>query len=59
MQLLTFLDDFRMMDADIAVERDGGAHAVAIEDFHQPEYSDAVAVVAHRPDRNIGNFAGT
>src|SRR5262245_56946989 len=58
MSLLAFLDDFRMMDADVAVERDGGAHAVAIEDLHQSEYSDAVAIVAHRPDRNIGNFAG-
>src|SRR5215475_3706012 len=58
MPLLAFLDDFRMMDADIAVERDGGAHAVAIEHFHQSEYSNAVTIVAHRPDRNIGNLAG-
>src|SRR5262245_49671748 len=58
MPLLAFLDDFRMMDADIAVERDGGAHAVAIEHFHQSEHPNAVTVVAHRPDRNIGNLAG-
>src|SRR5262245_5137838 len=58
MQLFAFLDDFRMMDADIAVERDGGAYAVAIEDFHQSEDSNTVAIVAHRPDRNIGNLPG-
>ncbi len=47
-------------DADIAVDapRDGGAHAVAIEQSHQSEYSNAVASNAHRPDRNIGILPG-
>src|SRR4051812_10459270 len=56
--LLALLDDFRMVDADIAVERDGRANPVAIEHLHQPENADPVAVVAHGPDRNVGNLAG-
>jgi hypothetical protein len=56
--LLALLDDFRMVDADIAVECDGRANPVAIENLHEPENADPVAVVAHRPDRNVGNLAG-
>src|SRR5262245_50560224 len=57
--LLAFLDDFRMVDADIAVERDGGAHAVTVENLHQPEHADAVAVVTHGPHRDVRNLAPT
>src|SRR5262249_53767524 len=57
--LLAFLDDFRMVDADIAIERDGRAHAVAVENLHQPEHADAVAVVAHGPDRDVRNLTRT
>src|SRR5215472_10284594 len=55
--LLAFLDDFRMVDADIAVERDGRTHAVTVENLHQPEHTDAVAVVTHSPDRDVRNLA--
>src|SRR5262249_13774664 len=57
--LLAFLDDFRMVDADIAVERDGRAHAVTVENLHQPKHTDAVAVVTHGPDRDVRNLART
>src|SRR5262249_51708249 len=57
--LLAFLDDFRMVDADIAVERDGRAHAVTVENLHQPEHADAVAVVTHGPDRDVRDLART
>jgi hypothetical protein len=55
--LLTLLDDLGMMHADIAVERDGGANAISVKHLHQPKHADAVAVVAHGPDWNIGNLA--
>src|SRR5262249_19881252 len=57
--LLAFLDAFRMVDADIAIERGGRAHAVAVENLHQPEHADAVAVVAHGPDRDVRNLTRT
>src|SRR5262249_17643499 len=57
--LLAFLDDFRMVDTDIAVERGGCAHAVTGENLHQPEHTDAVAVVTHGPDRDVRKLART
>src|SRR5262249_49126809 len=57
--LLAFLDDSRMVDTDVAVERDGRAHAVTVENLHQPKHADAVAVVAHGPDRDVRNLART
>src|SRR5262249_37232076 len=48
-----------MVDADIAVERAGRAHAVTVENLHQPKHTDAVAVVTHGPDRDVRNLART
>src|SRR5262245_28555770 len=55
--LLAFLDDLRMVQADVAVECDGAADLVAVEHLHQPEHADAVAVIAHRPDRDVRDLA--
>src|SRR5262249_41932902 len=53
-------DDLGMVGAEIAVERDGAAHAVAVEHLHEAEHAHAVAVVARRPRRDIGHRrAGT
>ena len=52
---VALLDDGRMLGAQLAVERDRGADAVAVEHLHQPEHADPVAVVAHRPGRNVGD----
>ena len=47
--LSTFVDDLGMIGAEVAVERDGGADAVAIERFHQAKDADPIAIVARRP----------
>src|SRR5438132_1604329 len=48
-------DNVRMLETDFAVQRHGCTDAVAVEHLHQPEDADAVAVVAHRPLRYVGN----
>jgi len=57
--LLTLFHDFRMVHADVTVERDGGANPVSVKHLHKPKHADAIAVVAHGPDWNIGNLART
>ena len=54
-KLVAFLDDRRMLHAQIAVERHRGADAVTLQHLHQAENADAVAVVADRPGRHIGD----
>jgi len=51
--LLAFGDELRMLSANLAVEGDGGADAMAIEHLHQAEHADPIAVIARRPGRNI------
>src|SRR5262249_24699423 len=51
------LDDLGVMDADVAVERDGRADVVAVEHLHQPEHADAVAIITDGPGRDIRNFS--
>ncbi len=51
------VDDLGMARADMAVERDGAADAIALEHLHQPEHADAVAIVARRPGRHIRHLA--
>ena len=53
--LVAFLDDRGVLGAKLAVERDRGADAVAVEHLHQAEHADPVAVVARRPGRNVGH----
>jgi hypothetical protein len=51
--LVAFLYDLGMFSAKLAVERNGGTNAVAVECFHQPEHPDAIAVITRRPSRDI------
>src|SRR5262249_42798084 len=51
------LDDARVLGAQLAVERDGAARAMARHHLHQPEDADAIAVVARRPDGNVWRLA--
>src|SRR5260221_1928833 len=53
--LSTFVDDLGVIGAEVAVERDGGADAVAVERLHDAEHSHAVAVAAARPRRDVGH----
>src|SRR5258707_379047 len=53
-ELVALIDDLRMVHAEIAVERDGGAVAMTLEHLHQAEHADPVAVIARRPGRNVG-----
>ena len=55
--LFALLNDFRMVGTDIAIERNRCPKLVAIQNLHDAENADAVTIVAHCPDRNIGNFA--
>jgi len=47
-----------VLGAQVAVERDGGADAVAVEHIHDPEHADTIAVVALGPHHHVGNLAG-
>src|SRR5262249_1865935 len=49
----------RTVATDSVVERAVRAHAVTVENLHQPEHADAVAVVTHGPDRDVRNLART
>src|SRR5882762_6136363 len=53
---LAFLDDLRVLRAEVAVQRDSAAHAVAVEHFHQAKDAHAVAVIARRPRRHVGRL---
>src|SRR4029079_16636730 len=57
--LFALFDNFRMVETDVAVQRDSCANPIAIENFHDPEHADPVAIVTDRPGRDIGNFAWT
>src|SRR5262249_45895933 len=55
--LRAFLDDLRMLRAQIAVERNRAPDAVAVENVHDAEHPDAVAVVAFAPHHDVRNLA--
>jgi hypothetical protein len=55
--LLALLDDDRMAVAEVAVERDRAADAVAVEHLHQAPHADAVAVVAVGPHHHVRHLA--
>jgi len=52
-QLVTFLDDRRVLGTQLTVERDRGADAITIENLHETEDTDPVAIVARRPGRHV------
>ena len=52
------LDDLRVVIADIAVDRRGGAYAMLGQHIHDAENTDAVAVIALTPGAHRRRVAG-
>src|SRR6516164_10713870 len=48
-----FLNNLRVMVANLAIERGAGAYAMAGQNFHDPPDANAVAIVAHRPVAHV------